>query len=104
MVSVVEALHLLEAERVEPRTTGLPALDESTEGFDLGQCWIVVGTPGQGRSTLAVQWAWLLASQHGYTTQLVSKREPVTRAATRIAASVAKGTDESLWSSRPVGG
>lgn len=93
MVSVVEALQLLEAgraERVAPRTTGLPALDESTGGFDLGQCWIVVGTPGQGRSTLAVQWAWLLASEHGYTTQLVSKREPVTRAATRIAACVAK--------------
>ncbi|MFC7361311.1 DnaB-like helicase C-terminal domain-containing protein [Nocardioides astragali] len=93
MVSVVEAMQLLEvarAERPEQRTTGLPALDESTGGFDLGQCWIVVGTPGQGRSALAAQWAWLLASQHGFTTQLVSTKEPVARVATRLAASVAK--------------
>ncbi|GAA5125057.1 hypothetical protein GCM10023339_47610 [Alloalcanivorax gelatiniphagus] len=93
MVTVVEALQLLEvsrAERAEPRTTGLPALDESTGGFDLGQCWIVVGTPGQGRSSLAAQWAWLLASRHDLTTQLVSTTEPVTRVAARIAALVAK--------------
>ena len=93
MVSVVDSLQLLEAERAqrrEPRTTGFLALDGCTGGFDLGQCWIVVGTPGQGRSTLAVQWAWLLASQHGYTIQLVSTRESVTRVAARLAASVAK--------------
>lgn len=93
MVTVVEALQLLEevrSERPEPRTTGFPALDESTGGFDLGQCWIVVGTPGQGRSALAAQWAWLLATRHGFTTQLVSTKEPVTRAAARLAASVAK--------------
>ncbi len=93
MVTVVEALQLLEvacAASQEPGTTGLSALDESTGGFDLGQCWIVVGNPGQGRSALAVQWAWLLASQHGFSTQLVTTREPVTRAAARLAACVAK--------------
>lgn len=93
MVSVVEALQVLEASRAErtaPMSTGLPALDASTGGFDLGQCWLVVGTPGQGRSALAAQWAWLLASQYGLTTQLVSTREPVTRVAVRLAAIVAK--------------
>lgn len=93
MGSVDEALQLLEAERAQrlaPRTTGLSGLDESTGGFDLGQCWVAVGTPGQGRSALAVQWAWILASRHDYSTQLVSTREPVTRAAARLVASVAK--------------
>lgn len=92
MVTVVEALQLLEIARAgpqEPRTTGLSALDEFTGGFNLGQCWIVVGTPGQGRSALAAQWAWLLASQHDLSTQLVTTREPVTRAAARLAACIA---------------
>lgn len=93
MVSVVQALQLLEVARAgrhESRTTGFSALDESTGGFDLGQCWIVVGTPGQGRSALAAQWSWLLASQHDFTTELASTREPVTRTAARLAALVAK--------------
>lgn len=93
MVTAVEALRLLEvwrAEHSDLRTTGLPALDESTGGFELGQCWVVTGTPGQGRSALAMQWAWLLASQHGFTTEVVSGREPVIRVAARIAACVAK--------------
>lgn len=93
MVTVVEALQLLEVARraaQEPRTTGLSALDEATGGFDFGQCWIVIGTPGQGRSALAAQWAWLLASQHGLSTQLVTTREPVTRTAARLTACVAR--------------
>lgn len=79
------------------QTTGFAVIDEVTGGFESGQVWIVVGTPGQGRSTLATQWALLLASQHEFATHLVSRRDPVRKVASRLAASAGRVPESHLW-------
>jgi replicative DNA helicase len=99
----LHALEQLEAwrqARAATRTTGFAELDDVTGGFEPGQVWIVVGTPGQGRSTVAVQWASLLAGVHGLDTQLVSKRDPVRKVAARLVASAAKVPELHLWHDR----
>lgn len=101
MVTVVDGLAQLDERRAassDVRTTGLSGLDSATGGFTEGQVWIVVGTPGQGRTTLAAQWAWLLSSQHGFTTQLVSRTDPAVRGAARVVSAVAKVPLNHLWS------
>lgn len=79
------------------RTTGFAELDDVTGGFEPGQVWIVAGTPGQGRSTLASHWALLLAGDHGFDTHLVSKRDPTRKVAARLVASTAKVPELHLW-------
>lgn len=99
----MDALEQLEAwrqARGRPHTTGLAELDGVTGGFERGQVWIVVGSPGQGRSTLAVQWASLLAGVHGFETQLVSMRDPARKVAARLVASAAKLPELHLWHGR----
>lgn len=96
----LHALEQLEAwrqARAATRTTGFAELDHVTGGFEPGQVWILVGTPGQGRSTLAVQWASLLAGVHGLDTQVVSKRDPARKVAARLVASAAKVPEVHLW-------
>jgi replicative DNA helicase len=100
MVSVVEGLALVEARRsvrLGLRATGLAFLDDATGGIAGGQVWIVVGAPGQGRSAMACQLAWAIA-QHGFVTQLVSRKEPADLMSARIAASVAKVPLNHFWS------
>jgi replicative DNA helicase len=86
--------------RAPTRTTGFPELDDVTGGFEPGQVWIVVGTPGQGRSTLAAQWALPLAMEHHFETHLVSRRDPAHKVAARLAASTAKVPELRLWTGR----
>lgn len=100
MITVAEGLELLEARRAalpEVRTTGLALLDAAVGGFATGQVWLVVGTPGQGRSAMACQLAWTVA-QHGFVTQLVSRKEPAELMSARVAAMVAKVPLNHLWS------
>jgi replicative DNA helicase len=103
VVTPLEALAQLSAwrdGRAETRTTGFTELDDVTGGFEPGQVWIVAGTPGQGRSTLAAQWALLLAGDHGVHTHLVSKRDPTHKVAARLVASAAKVPELHLWNGR----
>jgi replicative DNA helicase len=96
-LQALESLNDWREDQAPLRTTGFAGLDEMTGGFDPGLLWIVVGTPGQGRSTLATQWALLLASGHGFRTQLVSKREPARKTAARLLASAGKVPESHLW-------
>lgn len=100
MDTLAQALASLETwrgERSNPRTTGFPGLDEATGGFDAGQVWLVIGTPGQGRSALGSQWALLLAGDHSLDTQLVSARDPLTRAGARLTSCAARVPLSHLW-------
>jgi replicative DNA helicase len=100
VTTTLQVLNSLEAWRnARPplRTTGFAGLDEVTGGFEPGQVWTVVGTPGQGRSTLATQWALRLANGHGFVTQLVSKRDPARKTAARLMASTGKLPEAHLW-------
>lgn len=64
-------------------STGLRDLDTSTGALGIGHVWIVIGFPGQGRTTLAAQWA-LLAATAKWPTTLVCPREPVRAVAHRL--------------------
>lgn len=93
----VASLENFRAQRPEPKGTGFPGLDEATGGFVLGHVWIVVGSPGQGRSVMAAQWAQRLAVEHAAVTQLVSAKDPTTRVAARLIASAATVPLSHLW-------
>lgn len=98
MITVLDGLRQLEDSVSDAhRTTGFAGLDEATGGFEPGRIWLVTGTPGQGRTTLAAQWAWLLADQHDLETQLISMREPATLIAARVAAALTKIPQGRLW-------
>jgi replicative DNA helicase len=80
--------------RLERSSTSIPSglqrLDDLTGGFDLGQVWIVTGTPGQGRTTLVTQWAAALAVSHGWRTRVACPREAATMCAARLISSTGK--------------
>lgn len=100
MISPLDAIDAFLACRrsSEPRrTTGFSELDRVTGGFSLGRLWIVTGTPGQGRTTLAIQWALQLAAKHGLRTDLVSVREPQHLVAVRLLASQGRIPVLHLW-------
>ena len=48
---------LVLVERSSPKAVPL-------SGYRPGQVWVVTGMPGQGRTTLAVQWTALLSVEH----------------------------------------
>ena len=79
------------------RSTSFPVLDTVSDGFVPGRVWLITSTPGQGRSTLAIQWALLLASSHGVRTDLVSVREPVHLVAARLLSAAGKIPVSHLW-------
>ncbi len=87
-----EALMSLYTETRQPPavTTGFRDLDHLTGGFRPGAIWAVTGTPGQGRTTLLVQWAALLAVDHGWPTWLTTPREHGVGVAARLLALTAK--------------
>lgn len=86
----VQALNSWRSARPPIRSTSFAAIDRVTGGFVLGRVWIVTGTPGQGRSCLAVQWALQLATQQGLRTDLVSVKEPEHLVAARLLGSAGK--------------
>lgn len=73
---------------VEPRevitSTGFAEIDELTGGMSHGRVWLVVGRPGEGLTTLTVQWAAALASQPGEHIHLVTGRESPQAVAARL--------------------
>jgi replicative DNA helicase len=72
-------------------------IDRGTNGFTLGHVWIITGTPGQGRSTLAIQWALQVATHHGLRTDLFSLKEPEHLLAVRLLGSAGKIPVPHLW-------
>jgi len=70
--------------------SGLAGIDEMTGGMVPGQVWIVVGTPGQGRTTLLLQ----LAARYAALTDLLvfvdAPREPVELCVARLLACLGK--------------
>ena len=100
MINPVDAIAELsdgKPRRTARNSTGFADLDGATGGFDRGQVWIITGTPGQGRSTLATQWAAQIASRHHLRTNLISMREPVRLIATRLVAQTGKVPALHLW-------
>ncbi len=85
MMTVETLVSCLEAEdEREPLTgTGFRDLDELVGGLAPGQVWLIASGPGQGKTTLAVQWAMALAG-HDHPVQLVSAREPARWLAARM--------------------
>lgn len=71
-------------------STGFQHLDDLTGGFASGHVWIVTGTPGQGRTTLALQWAAALAVCHGWRTWVACPREDASMCAARLISSTGK--------------
>lgn len=99
-MSPLEASDALRAWRsTQPglRSTSFPVLDTVSDGLVPGRVWLITSTPGQGRSTLAIQWALLLATSHGVRTDLVSVREPVHLVAARLLSAAGKIPVSHLW-------
>lgn len=70
--------------------TGFERLDDLTGGLASGQVWIIAATPGQGRTTLALQWAAALAVTHGWPTRVACPREDAIMCAARLISSTGK--------------
>lgn len=64
--------------------SGFAELDSLTGGMLPGRVWIVLGVPGQGRTTLLIQWAAAIAGQTGQTVHLVTPRESAPVVAARL--------------------
>lgn len=64
--------------------TGLAELDALTGGMVPGRVWILVGAPGQGRSTLVTQWAAAIAEGSDWAVQLVTPRDGSSVVASRL--------------------
>jgi replicative DNA helicase len=58
-------------------------MDEITGGLAAGQVWLLLGGPGQGRTTLSVQWATVIA-RSAHNVHLVTPREPSEWVASRV--------------------
>lgn len=56
-------------------STGFAVLDLITTGMVPGRVWIVVGKPGEGRTTLLTQWAAAIAGQPDQHVHFVVPRE-----------------------------
>ena len=100
VIPPLEAVLSLEAwrsDRSSRKSTGFAVIDELTGGFDAGQVWIVTGTPGQGRSTLATQWALRTASVHDLTTHLISTREPARLVGARLLSCAGRVSALRVW-------
>ncbi|MGF9757633.1 DnaB-like helicase C-terminal domain-containing protein [Microvirga sp. 0TCS3.31] len=56
-------------------STGIASLDRLTAGMAPGRVWLVVGNPGEGRTTLLAQWAAAIARVPDQHVHLVAPRE-----------------------------
>ena len=65
-------------------STGFDDLDSVTAGMVPGRVWIVMAKPGEGRTTLLVQWATAIARQPDQHVHLVTPRESLSDVAARL--------------------
>lgn len=70
--------------------TGFAELDALTGGMAPGRVWILVSTPGQGRSTLVTQWAAAIAEGSDRAVQLVTPRDSPSVVAARLLSRVGR--------------
>lgn len=70
--------------------TGFPTLDQCTGGFGFNQVWVIVGQPGHGRSTLALNLAVTLAVDSGVASEFVSVRDSLDLVSSRLLALMSK--------------
>jgi replicative DNA helicase len=63
--------------------SGFTELDQLSGGLVPGRMWVVLGRPGEGKTTLLTQWAIALAL-NSVPVQLVCPREPADRVAARL--------------------
>lgn len=96
-LEAVDALRSWRSRQPDMRSTSFHALDHVCDGFVSGRMWLITGTPGQGRTTLAIQWALHLATRHRIRTDLVSVREPVHLVAARLLAAASNVPVSHLW-------
>lgn len=76
----------------EAVSTGFADLDDGTGGFLPGALWLVLGTPGVGRTILATQFATHAAVSSRVETSLVLAREPTRVALLNIYCSQARAS------------
>lgn len=86
----LDALHDWKRARGPFLSTGLPVLDQCTDGFNFGQVWVIVSRPGHGRSTLALNFAVTLAGDSGVATDFHSVRDSLDLVSSRFLALVSK--------------
>lgn len=70
--------------------TGLGLLDDVVGGFAPGRLWVLTSAPGQGTSTLLIQWAGELSVNAGWLVALHAPREEPARVAERLLASLSR--------------
>ena len=92
---VLTAEELLNAfdTRVRPATiasSGFAELEALSGGMVPGRVWMVVGEPGQGRTTLPTQWAAGIGSQRGQAVHLVTPCESREVVVARLLASTGR--------------
>jgi replicative DNA helicase len=85
MLNVDELLAVYEASHPPEQlsSTAISELDQETGALAGGRVWVVVGRPGEGRTTLLTQWAAEVALR-GHVVQLVTPREPASWVASRL--------------------
>jgi replicative DNA helicase len=88
VLTTADLLSAYEADRsVDPIvTSGLADLDALTGGMVPGRVWIVLGVPGQGKTTLLTQWAAAIAAQPDQAVHFVTPREKPSLIASRLLA------------------
>jgi hypothetical protein len=96
-LQAIDALEDWRSAQPTSSSTSFTSLDRVCGGFVPGRIWLITGTPGQGRSTLAIQWALKLATRHGMRTHLVSAREPIHLVAARLLAAASKIPVSHIW-------
>lgn len=88
MLTTADLLSAYEDDRaVDPVvSSGLADLDSLAGGITPGRVWIVLGVPGQGKTTLLTQWAAAIAAQPGQAVHFVTPREKPSLIAARLLA------------------
>jgi replicative DNA helicase len=98
-IAVLVAPGRLSALAVHGRPVGLAYLDDLTRGLLPGALWVVLGTPGVGRTVLACQLA-AGAAEAGADTALILGREPASTAAANMVCARSRVADHRLRSGR----
>lgn len=83
-----EELELWARGRSQPVSAGFPDLERHTDGFAVGQVWVITSRPGHGRSTLGLNLALNLATCADWPTDFVSARDQLDLVSARLLAAV----------------
>ncbi|WP_203338758.1 ATPase domain-containing protein [Nocardioides limicola] len=73
-------------------STGIAGLDDLVGGMTPGHVWLVIGTPGQGKSTLLTQLAFRMGVEHGASVRLASPLDEADLVRARLLALAGSGS------------